>query len=34
MTLKGELSKAAIRGRAMELLTRVGLRERVNHFPN
>lgn len=34
MTLKAELPKAAIRARALELLERVGLRDRVNHFPN
>ncbi|KAM3140901.1 hypothetical protein pb186bvf_006912 [Paramecium bursaria] len=34
MTLKGELSKDQIKQRATDLLTQVGLKERMNHFPN
>lgn len=34
MTLKGDQSKSSVRERALELLTMVGLKERVNHFPN
>ncbi|EGR29525.1 hypothetical protein IMG5_154130 [Ichthyophthirius multifiliis] len=34
MILRGELSKDQIRKRAIQLLTQVGLKERINHFPN
>lgn len=31
---KGALSRSAIRKRAIDLLQRVGLQDRINHFPN
>ncbi|EAR94163.1 ATP-binding ABC transporter (macronuclear) [Tetrahymena thermophila SB210] len=34
MILRGELSRDTIRERAIDLLTQVGLKERLNHFPN
>jgi putative ABC transport system ATP-binding protein len=34
MILRGELSREKIRDRAIELLNQVGLKERLNHFPN
>jgi putative ABC transport system ATP-binding protein len=34
MTLRGDLSRGEIRKRALRLLEDVGLKERVNHFPN
>lgn len=34
MILKGDLAKAEIKRRAVELLEKVGLKERLNHFPN
>lgn len=34
MILRGELSRAEIKERAIKLLTSVGLKERLNHFPN
>ena len=34
MQLKGDLSRAKLYRRAKELLTKVGLEERVDHFPN
>lgn len=34
MILRGEFDKTYIRNRAIELLTKVGLKDRINHFPN
>jgi predicted ABC-type transport system involved in lysophospholipase L1 biosynthesis ATPase subunit len=34
MTLKGDHNKDYIKKRAIELLNKVGLSERINHFPN
>ena len=34
MKIKGKLSSKQIKERAMELITKVGLSNRVNHFPN
>lgn len=34
MQLKGDLSRSKIHRRAKELLTKVGLGERIDHFPN
>ena len=34
MVLRGEMTKEEITARAKELLTKVGLEKRMNHFPN
>jgi putative ABC transport system ATP-binding protein len=34
MQLRGKLSKTEIRKRATDLLTEVGLGDRLDHFPN
>ena len=34
MKIKGELSSTEMRARAIDLLTKVGLEHRLNHFPN
>lgn len=34
MKIKGELSSSEMRARAIDLLTKVGLEHRLNHFPN